>query len=158
MGSAAFQLLLPAAWLDGWEVEPAGDGARRKVLLIGVRGLGAADAQRWMQKAAIASAEPLMRVRANRTLGAARGAVAHDGSVLALKDSAPTPSGAVSEEPVRTGRIDAGAARASDTALFALEIDPALVQPDAPLVLDWAGLPRPTEIVLFVRHRPAAAS
>jgi type VI secretion system protein ImpJ len=151
LGGDAFQLRLQPEWQGGWPVQSRAGGPSRTMLVIGVRGLPGAAAVQWMENAAIACAGPLMRVRALRTRGAVRSLIGDDGMLAELQDR-------IDEKSVATLHVDADALRADGTTLFAIAMDPDLVYTGDTLVLDWAGLPRPREIVLFVRTATEDAS
>lgn len=142
LGSDAYQLQLEPDWLHGW---PAGAEGGAAALVVGLRGLTTAEASQWMDSAAIASEQPLMRVRALRTLGALRSLVGSDGVLMPLAGRAADAHGHGGPR-----RLDVRALRAEDTTLFAIDLDSALIAAGQPLVLEWAGQPRPREVVLFV--------
>lgn len=144
LGGDAFQLRLQAEWQGGWPAQSRAGGAAQSVLVIGLRGLPEAAAVQWMENAAIACAGPLMRVRSLRTRGAVRSLVDDQGMLVELQDR-------VGEPGAATLRIAADELRADGTTLFTIAMDPELVYAGDTLVLDWAGLPRPREVVLFVR-------
>lgn len=144
LGGDAFQLRLQSEWNSGWPVQSRAGGAPQAVLVIGLRGLPVEAAVQWMENAAIACAGPLMRVRALRTRGGVRSLINDDGMLAELQDR-------IDEKSVPTLHIAADDLRADGTTLFAIAMDSDLVYAGDTLVLDWAGLPRPREIVLFVR-------
>lgn len=144
LGGDAFQLRLQPDWLGGWPVQSRAGGPPQAMLVIGLRGLPAAAAVQWMENAAIASAGPLMRVRALRTRGAVRSVINDDGTLAELHDR-------MDERGAAALRIAADELRADGTTLFAIALDPGLICAEDTLVLDWGGLPRPREVALFVR-------
>jgi type VI secretion system protein ImpJ len=151
LGGDAFQLRLQPEWQSGWPVQSRAGGPPQTVLVIGLRGLPGAAAVQWLQNAAIACAGPLMRVRALRTRGAVRSLINDEGMLVELQDR-------IDEHSGSTLHIAADELRADSTTLFAIAMDPELISAGDTLVLDWAGLPRPREIVLFVRVAAAGGA
>ncbi|WGG48115.1 type VI secretion system baseplate subunit TssK [Rugamonas sp. DEMB1] len=148
----SFRRPLGVAELEGWPSTPLSGGeASAPVLLLRLRGLSGAQAQRWLASAVIASAQPLRGVRERRGLGTRRYRVADDGLLHALVEE----GGIV---PPPQASIEAQGLRSSNSCLLALQIDPELVQAGQALVLQGPVESGPSEIMLLVAREDGAAT
>lgn len=155
-GEQCFTLQLEAGMLEGWAsrrlAAPEREGEAPRVLLVGVRGLAAGAAEQWMAGALVACAARLDDVRERRVRGAARFAVDARGGLLRLAAEAePAPEAAEA-----LYAIDPHGLRTAGTALFAIAMEPELVQAGQRLQLELPGAPMPEEVVLLLATERAA--
>jgi|GEM_PF-635872 len=144
-----YSLLLSTEMLQGWPtrsvvVGTPADGA--PVLLVGVRGLSAVDAEQWIANASIASAQLMDDVRERRVRGAARYHVDAEGGLVLLAAER-DPLAAASAPSLS---IDAEGLRTAGTTLFAITPDPQLVRAGQKLLLEVPSGPAPDEILLLI--------
>lgn len=145
---SSFILLLDAGMLQGWPARKlaAAAGEPTPVLLVGVRGLSAAQAEQWMAGVLVAPASELDDVRERRVRGLPRYRVETEGGlVLLAAERDPTQDPAAAEQA-----IDAEGLRTAGTILFAVLPDPQLVRAGQKLVLEAQGSGAPDEIILLV--------
>lgn len=147
--TADFSLQLESAMLAGWPTRQLIAGSADvavPVLLVGLRGLAAEQAEQWMANALIACEPQLDDVRERRVRGAARYRIDADGGLRVL--AAEREQQAISSAPERA--IDADGLRTAGTVLFAIAPDAALVRAGQKLFLEAPGSPAPSEIVLLL--------
>jgi type VI secretion system protein ImpJ len=144
-----YSLMLGAEMLAGWPTRSLVAGTPAEgtpVLLVGVRGQSADEAEQWIANAGIASAQQMDDVRERRVRGAPRYRVdAEGGLVLLAAERDPL---ATISAPVLS--IDAEGLRTAGTTLFAIAPDPQLIRAGQKLLLEVPSGPAPDEIVLLL--------
>lgn len=149
LNGGRFCLPLDEVMREGWPLRLRTTGVedgKRRILLVGVRGLSPEVAQRWLESATIVSAGKREDVRERRVLGAARYGIDSDGALVRLQADGSSISAAYRQEYA----IDPEDLLTADTCLFGIERDDELISVGEDLLLEPAGGEMPTEVVLLL--------